>query len=106
MSKCHALCPSRVTYVQGVIGETYNIGTQKERQVVEVARDIAARFNLSEDQIVKVKDRAFNDQRCEAHLRQNHPGHASSTTTTTLSISIVLLLIVLDKAGRQIIATF
>ncbi len=49
--------------MQGVIGETYNIGTQKERQVVEVARDIAARFNLDEGQIVKVKDRAFNDQR-------------------------------------------
>lgn len=49
--------------MQGVIGETYNIGTQKERQVVEVARDIAARFNLTEDHIVKVKDRAFNDQR-------------------------------------------
>ncbi|KAK9842897.1 hypothetical protein WJX74_004089 [Apatococcus lobatus] len=48
---------------KGVIGETYNIGTQKERQVVEVARDIAARFKLSEDHIVKVKDRAFNDQR-------------------------------------------
>ena len=56
-------CSSRVYHVQGVIGETYNIGTQKERQVVEVARDIAARFNLSEDHIVKVKDRAFNDQR-------------------------------------------
>ena len=54
--------------LQGVIGETYNIGTQKERQVIEVARDIAARFRMGEDKIVKVKDRAFNDQRYRACL--------------------------------------
>jgi dTDP-D-glucose 4,6-dehydratase len=47
---------------KGVIGETYNIGTQKERTVLDVAHDIAAFFGLSNDKIVHVNDRAFNDQ--------------------------------------------
>lgn len=49
---------------KGRIGETYNIGTQKERTVLEVARDIAAAFDLPSDNITHVRDRAFNDQRC------------------------------------------
>ena len=48
---------------QGVIGEVYNIGTTKERSVLEVARDICCHFNLPESKIVHVADRAFNDQR-------------------------------------------
>ena len=48
---------------RGVVGETYNVGTDKERTVNEVARDIAARFGLPEDRIVRVRDRAFNDRR-------------------------------------------
>ena len=32
---------------QGVTGEVYNIGTDKERTVLEVAQDIAKAFNLS-----------------------------------------------------------
>jgi len=48
---------------RGVTGETYNIGTEKERSVLEVARDIASHFNLPTDKIVNVKDRAFNDRR-------------------------------------------
>ena len=46
------------------MGETYNIGTQKERSVVDVARDICKLFNRDPDATVKhVRDRAFNDRR-------------------------------------------
>ena len=48
---------------KGAIGEIYNIGTQKERTVMAVAKDIATHFNLPMDSIVHVRDRAFNDQR-------------------------------------------
>ena len=47
---------------QGCIGEVYNIGTQKERTVLDVARDICKIFNLPESKIVHVRDRAFNDR--------------------------------------------
>lgn len=46
----------------GVIGEVYNIGTEKERTVMDVAHDIRAYFKLPEDKIVHVRDRAFNDR--------------------------------------------
>jgi UDP-glucose 4,6-dehydratase len=50
--------------LKGKVGETYNIGTQKERSVLDVARDIAAIFGADPDKkIVHVRDRAFNDQR-------------------------------------------
>ena len=46
------------------MGETYNIGTQKERSVVDVARDICKLFNRDPETTIKhVKDRAFNDRR-------------------------------------------
>ena len=46
------------------VGETYNIGTQKERSVVDVARDICKLFNRNPETTVKhVRDRAFNDRR-------------------------------------------
>jgi len=46
------------------VGETYNIGTQKERSVVDVATDICKVFKLDPATHVKhVKDRAFNDRR-------------------------------------------
>ena len=48
---------------KGCIGETYNIGTQKERTVMDVAHAIINHFNLPMDNIVHVRDRAFNDQR-------------------------------------------
>ena len=48
---------------KGTVGETYNIGTQKERTVMDVAHSIAKHFNLPMDNIVHVRDRAFNDQR-------------------------------------------
>ncbi len=47
---------------KGVVGETYNIGTEKERSVLDVAADIAKFFELGDDKIVHVKDRAFNDR--------------------------------------------
>eukprot|EP00775_Hariotina_reticulata_P007287 gene7287-7500_t len=39
----------------GITGEVYNIGTEKERTVLEVARDIAKYFNLPEGKVVHVK---------------------------------------------------
>lgn len=56
---------------KGQSGETYNIGTQKERTVLDVARSIAKIFNMPESKIVHVKDRAFNDRRyyiCDSKL--------------------------------------
>ena len=48
----------------GKVGEVYNIGTKKERTVLEVARDICRIFGLnSDDKIHRVRDRAFNDRR-------------------------------------------
>lgn len=47
---------------KGVIGEVYNIGTQKERTVLDVASDIAEHFKLPKEKIVHVRDRAFNDR--------------------------------------------
>eukprot|EP00882_Tetradesmus_deserticola_P001046 GHRQ01001132.1.p1 GENE.GHRQ01001132.1~~GHRQ01001132.1.p1 ORF type:complete len:365 (+),score=185.19 GHRQ01001132.1:266-1360(+) len=48
---------------KGQLGEVYNIGTEKERSVLDVARDIARAFKLPESKVVHVKDRAFNDRR-------------------------------------------
>lgn len=55
----------------GITGEVYNIGTQKERTVTAVANDIAKIFKLSAQKIVNVRDRAFNDRRyyiCDTKL--------------------------------------
>ena len=57
---------------KGVVGETYNIGTQKERTVMNVAKAISKYFNLPEDRIIHVRDRAFNDQRCATALPLLH----------------------------------
>jgi len=51
---------------RGSVGQTYNIGTQKERTVAEVAADIAKHFGLPEQKITHVRDRAFNDRRLAA----------------------------------------
>ncbi|KAK2661174.1 hypothetical protein Ddye_007707 [Dipteronia dyeriana] len=49
---------------KGVIGHVYNIGTQKERSVLDVAADVCNLFRLnSEETIHYVQDRPFNDQR-------------------------------------------
>ncbi|PPR90472.1 hypothetical protein GOBAR_AA30213 [Gossypium barbadense] len=49
---------------RGEVGHVYNIGTKKERRVIDVARDICRLFNLDpESQIKFVENRPFNDQR-------------------------------------------
>ncbi|OMO61469.1 NAD-dependent epimerase/dehydratase [Corchorus capsularis] len=49
---------------KGEVGHVYNIGTTKERRVIDVARDICRLFNLDpESQIKFVENRPFNDQR-------------------------------------------
>jgi UDP-glucose 4,6-dehydratase len=50
--------------LRGTVGETYNIGTQKERSVTAVAHDICKIFEKDPKLTIRhVKDRAFNDQR-------------------------------------------
>ena len=46
-----------------MVGETYNIGSQRERTVLSVARDILKLFDLPASKISHVRDRAFNDRR-------------------------------------------
>ncbi|KAJ8758602.1 hypothetical protein K2173_000323 [Erythroxylum novogranatense] len=49
---------------KGVIGHVYNIGTKKERRVLDVAADICKLFGLDSNKAIKfVQDRPFNDQR-------------------------------------------
>lgn len=58
---------------RGCVGEVYNIGTQKERTVLDVASDICKIFNLPQSKVVHVRDRAFNDRRyyiCDSKLNQ------------------------------------
>ncbi|KAJ7296035.1 hypothetical protein O6H91_02G003800 [Diphasiastrum complanatum] len=49
---------------KGAVGHVYNIGTKKERRVLDVAKDICNLFNFdSEKSIQFVDNRPFNDQR-------------------------------------------
>ncbi|XP_057467481.1 trifunctional UDP-glucose 4,6-dehydratase/UDP-4-keto-6-deoxy-D-glucose 3,5-epimerase/UDP-4-keto-L-rhamnose-reductase RHM1-like isoform X2 [Actinidia eriantha] len=49
---------------KGVIGHVYNIGTQKERSVLDVAKDICKLFGLDSNDVIEfVQDRPFNDKR-------------------------------------------
>ncbi|KAL3821280.1 hypothetical protein ACJIZ3_007185 [Penstemon smallii] len=49
---------------KGVVGHVYNIGTKKERRVVDVAQDICKLFNMDPDKSIQfVENRPFNDQR-------------------------------------------
>jgi len=49
---------------KGVVGHVYNIGTKKERRVIDVAKDICELFNLDYKKSIKMVDnRPFNDQR-------------------------------------------
>ncbi|XVE71328.1 hypothetical protein DITRI_Ditri10aG0142200 [Diplodiscus trichospermus] len=49
---------------KGVLGHVYNIGTQRERRVVDVAEDICKLFELKPKEAIRfVQDRPFNDQR-------------------------------------------
>ncbi len=49
---------------KGEIGEVYNIGTQKERSVLAVAKDVCRHFNVDPLTAVEyVPNRLFNDRR-------------------------------------------
>lgn len=49
---------------RGEIGHVYNIGTKKERRVIDVAKDICKLFSLNPETAIKLVDnRPFNDQR-------------------------------------------
>ncbi|BBN13339.1 UDP-glucose 4,6-dehydratase [Marchantia polymorpha subsp. ruderalis] len=49
---------------KGEIGHVYNIGTKKERRVLDVARDVCNLFNINADDVIQfVENRPFNDQR-------------------------------------------
>ncbi|KAL5861953.1 hypothetical protein ACOSQ3_003244 [Xanthoceras sorbifolium] len=49
---------------RGEVGHVYNIGTKKERRVIDVASDICKLFSLNPDEQIKfVENRPFNDQR-------------------------------------------
>ncbi|CAO2037803.1 unnamed protein product [Urochloa humidicola] len=49
---------------RGEVGHVYNIGTNKERTVMNLAKDICKLFNLDADKAIKfVDNRPFNDQR-------------------------------------------
>lgn len=49
---------------RGEVGHVYNIGTKKERRVIDVAKEICELFSLNpESQIKFVENRPFNDQR-------------------------------------------
>nr|ALR87282.1 udp-glucose 4,6-dehydratase [Plantago ovata] len=49
---------------KGELGHVYNIGTKKERRVIDVARDICKLFNIDAEKSIQfVDNRPFNDQR-------------------------------------------
>nr|XP_029119056.1 trifunctional UDP-glucose 4,6-dehydratase/UDP-4-keto-6-deoxy-D-glucose 3,5-epimerase/UDP-4-keto-L-rhamnose-reductase RHM1 isoform X2 [Elaeis guineensis]XP_029119057.1 trifunctional UDP-glucose 4,6-dehydratase/UDP-4-keto-6-deoxy-D-glucose 3,5-epimerase/UDP-4-keto-L-rhamnose-reductase RHM1 isoform X2 [Elaeis guineensis]XP_029119058.1 trifunctional UDP-glucose 4,6-dehydratase/UDP-4-keto-6-deoxy-D-glucose 3,5-epimerase/UDP-4-keto-L-rhamnose-reductase RHM1 isoform X2 [Elaeis guineensis] len=49
---------------RGEVGHVYNIGTKKERRVIDVAKDVCKLFSLDPDKVIKfVDNRPFNDQR-------------------------------------------
>lgn len=49
---------------KGEVGHVYNIGTKRERRVIDVARDICKLFSMDPDSVIKfVENRPFNDQR-------------------------------------------
>ncbi|KAH7682059.1 UDP-glucose 4,6-dehydratase protein [Dioscorea alata] len=49
---------------KGEVGHVYNIGTKKERSVLDVARDVCKLFSLDPEAAIKfVENRPFNDQR-------------------------------------------
>ncbi|PIA46110.1 hypothetical protein AQUCO_01600406v1 [Aquilegia coerulea] len=49
---------------KGVIGHVYNVGTQRERRVLDVAEDVCKLFGLNSKDVIKfVDNRPFNDKR-------------------------------------------
>ena len=47
----------------GTDGQTYNIGSQMERTVTNVAQDVLRHMGLPTENVRHVRDRAFNDRR-------------------------------------------
>jgi nucleoside-diphosphate-sugar epimerase len=60
---------------KGVVGEVYNIGTQKERSVLDVVSAIADHMKIDKAKVKHVEDRAFNDQRCAPSVPQRLAAH-------------------------------
>ncbi|RWR88459.1 trifunctional UDP-glucose 4,6-dehydratase/UDP-4-keto-6-deoxy-D-glucose 3,5-epimerase/UDP-4-keto-L-rhamnose-reductase RHM1 [Cinnamomum micranthum f. kanehirae] len=49
---------------RGEVGHVYNIGTEKERRAIDVAKDMCKFFSLDVDAVIEfVDNRPFNDQR-------------------------------------------
>ncbi|KAK9688710.1 hypothetical protein RND81_09G005800 [Saponaria officinalis] len=49
---------------KGEVGHVYNIGTKRERRVIDVARDVCKLFSVDPENVIKfVENRPFNDQR-------------------------------------------
>eukprot|EP00246_Nothoceros_aenigmaticus_P006635 TRINITY_DN1966_c0_g1_i1.p1 TRINITY_DN1966_c0_g1~~TRINITY_DN1966_c0_g1_i1.p1 ORF type:complete len:677 (-),score=131.81 TRINITY_DN1966_c0_g1_i1:412-2442(-) len=49
---------------KGQVGHVYNIGTKKERRVLDVAKDICKLFGIDSEKVIQfVDNRPFNDQR-------------------------------------------
>lgn len=49
---------------KGEVGHVYNIGTKKERRVIDVAKEVCRLFKMDPDTHIKfVENRPFNDQR-------------------------------------------
>ncbi|KAF9613718.1 hypothetical protein IFM89_010160 [Coptis chinensis] len=49
---------------KGVLGHVYNVGTKRERRVLDVAEDVCKLFGLNSKEVIKfVDNRPFNDKR-------------------------------------------
>ncbi|KAH9619730.1 hypothetical protein KSS87_019611 [Heliosperma pusillum] len=49
---------------KGEVGHVYNIGTKRERRVIDVAQDVCNLFSMDSEKVIKfVENRPFNDQR-------------------------------------------
>ncbi|XP_073134500.1 trifunctional UDP-glucose 4,6-dehydratase/UDP-4-keto-6-deoxy-D-glucose 3,5-epimerase/UDP-4-keto-L-rhamnose-reductase RHM3 [Henckelia pumila] len=49
---------------KGEVGHVYNVGTKKERRVIDVAKDVCNLFGMDPDKSIQfVENRPFNDQR-------------------------------------------
>ncbi|KAG9159261.1 hypothetical protein Leryth_025084 [Lithospermum erythrorhizon] len=49
---------------KGEVGHVYNVGTKRERRVIDVAKDVAELFSMDTEKCIQfVENRPFNDQR-------------------------------------------
>lgn len=67
---------------KGEVGHVYNIGTDKERRVIDVAKNICELFSLDPNTVIKfVDNRPFNDQRYFLnHQKLNNLGWSERTS--------------------------